>query len=29
VDVSNLKTGNYFIKLTSDKGSSVGKFLKS
>ena len=29
VDVSNLKTGNYFIKLISDKGSSVGKFLKS
>jgi len=29
VDVSNLKTGNYFIKLTSDKGSSVGKFIKS
>ncbi|KAB1155049.1 T9SS type A sorting domain-containing protein [Flavobacterium luteum] len=28
VDVSNLKTGNYFIKLTSDKGSAVGKFVK-
>ncbi len=29
VDVSNLKTGNYFIKLISDKGSSVGKFIKN
>jgi hypothetical protein len=29
VDVSNLKTGNYFIKLTSDKGSAIGKFIKS
>jgi len=28
VDVSSLKTGNYFIKLTSDKGTSVGKFVK-
>lgn len=29
VDISNLKTGNYFIKLTSDKGSTIGKFIKS
>ena len=28
IDVSNLKTGNYFIKVTSDKGASVGKFIK-
>lgn len=28
IDVSNLKTGNYFIKVISDKGSSVGKFIK-
>ncbi|KAB1158071.1 T9SS type A sorting domain-containing protein [Flavobacterium luteum] len=28
VDVSNLKTGNYFIKVTSNKGSSSGKFIK-
>ena len=29
VDVSNLKTGNYFIKLNSDKGSTIGKFVKN
>ncbi len=29
VDVSHLKTGNYFIKLNSDKGSTVGKFIKA
>ena len=29
VDVSSLKTGNYFIKLTSDKGSTIGKFIKN
>ncbi|KAB1158072.1 T9SS type A sorting domain-containing protein [Flavobacterium luteum] len=28
VDVSSLKTGNYFIKVTSDKGSASGKFVK-
>ncbi len=28
VDVSNLKSGTYFIKVISDKGSSVGKFVK-
>ena len=28
IDVSNLKSGNYFIKVISDKGSSVGKFIK-
>ena len=28
IDVSNLKTGNYFIKVISDKGISVGKFVK-
>lgn len=27
-DVSSLKTGNYFLKITSDKGSSTEKFLK-
>ncbi|PKB17169.1 T9SS type A sorting domain-containing protein [Flavobacterium sp. 5] len=29
MDVSKLKTGTYFIKLNSDKGSSSIKFLKS
>jgi hypothetical protein len=30
VDVSSLKTGNYFIKVNSNKGSSaIGKFIKS
>ncbi|KAB1157873.1 T9SS type A sorting domain-containing protein [Flavobacterium luteum] len=28
VDVSNLKTGNYFIKVSSNKGSASGKFVK-
>ncbi|MFV8344484.1 T9SS type A sorting domain-containing protein [Flavobacterium sp. ZB4P13] len=28
IDVSNLKTGNYFIKINSDKGSSSMKFIK-
>ena len=28
INVSNLKTGNYFIKVISDKGTSVGKFIK-
>nr|WP_315232397.1 T9SS type A sorting domain-containing protein [uncultured Flavobacterium sp.] len=29
IDVSNLKTGNYFIKINSDKGSSSMKFIKN
>jgi uncharacterized repeat protein (TIGR01451 family) len=28
VDVSNLKSGNYFLKITSDKGSATEKFIK-
>ena len=28
IDVSNLKTGSYFIKIVSDKGMASGKFLK-
>lgn len=28
IDVSNLKTGNYFLKVKSDKGSSNLKFIK-
>ena len=28
IDVSNLKTGNYFIKINSDKGTSNTKFIK-
>ncbi len=28
VDVSSLKTGNYFLKVTSDKGSATEKFMK-
>jgi hypothetical protein len=28
VDVSDLKPGNYFVKITSDKGSSSAKFIK-
>jgi hypothetical protein len=28
IDVSGLKTGNYFIKIISDKGTSSSKFLK-
>ncbi|KAB1158073.1 DUF7619 domain-containing protein [Flavobacterium luteum] len=29
VDVSSLKTGNYFIKVTSNKGSASEKFIKN
>jgi hypothetical protein len=29
IDVSNLRTGNYFIKVNSDKGSSNMKFIKN
>jgi len=28
LDVSNLKTGTYFIKVLSDKGTATGKFIK-
>jgi hypothetical protein len=28
VDVSSLKKGNYFLKITSDKGSATEKFMK-
>ena len=28
INVSNLKTGNYFLKITSDKGAANQKFLK-
>ncbi len=28
IDVSSLKTGNYFLKITSDKGSATEKFMK-
>ena len=28
IDVSGLKTGSYFIKIMSDKGTASGKFLK-
>ena len=28
VDVSNLTSGNYFIKINSDKGASTSKFIK-
>ena len=28
VDVSNLEVGNYFMKIISDKGSAVSKFVK-
>ena len=28
IDVSDLKTGSYFIKIVSDKGTASGKFLK-
>ncbi|MGL2963391.1 DUF7619 domain-containing protein [Flavobacterium sp. RSB2_4_14] len=28
IDVSGLKTGSYFIKIISDKGSTTGKFVK-
>jgi hypothetical protein len=29
VDVSTLKAGNYFLKITSEKGSSNAKFIKN
>jgi hypothetical protein len=29
IDVSNLTTGNYFIKINSDKGTSNTKFIKN
>ncbi len=29
IDVSSLKTGNYFIKMTTDKGTSNSKFIKN
>ena len=28
IDVSGLRTGSYFIKIVSDKGTASGKFLK-
>lgn len=28
IDVSGLKTGNYFIQITSDKGTTSSKFIK-
>lgn len=28
IDVSNLNTGNYFIRIVSDKGTLTGKFIK-
>ena len=28
IDVSGLKTGNYFIKIESDKGTATSKFIK-
>ncbi len=28
IDVSDLKTGSYFIKILSDKGTATGKFIK-
>ncbi|WP_395054461.1 T9SS type A sorting domain-containing protein [Flavobacterium sp.] len=28
IEVSNLKTGNYFIKVTTDKGTTTSKFVK-
>lgn len=28
IDVSGLKTGNYFIKILSDKGTATSKFIK-
>lgn len=28
IDVTGLKTGNYFIKIISDKGTATGKFIK-
>ena len=28
IDVSGLKTGSYFIKIVSEKGTAIGKFVK-
>jgi hypothetical protein len=28
IDVSGLQSGSYFVRVTSDKGSATGKFLK-
>jgi hypothetical protein len=28
IDISSLKSGSYFVRITSDKGSATGKFLK-
>ena len=28
IDVSGMKTGTYFIKIFSDKGTAIGKFIK-
>ncbi|MCA6422298.1 MAG: T9SS type A sorting domain-containing protein [Flavobacterium sp.] len=28
IDVSGLESGSYFVRITSDKGSATGKFLK-
>jgi len=28
IDVSSLQSGSYFVRITSDKGSATGKFLK-
>jgi hypothetical protein len=28
IDVSGLQSGSYFVRITSDKGSATGKFLK-
>jgi len=28
IDVSNLSVGNYFLKITSEKGSATGRFIK-
>jgi hypothetical protein len=29
IDISDLKTGNYFIKINSDKGTTNAKFAKN
>lgn len=29
IDVSNLRTGNYFLKIKTDKGSSNIKFIRN
>jgi Leucine-rich repeat (LRR) protein len=28
IDISSLQSGSYFVRITSDKGSATGKFLK-